>query len=467
MTKVRDSLISRLKRGLGAQGFSQLVQVFIRLVEVPLLLGFWGSRLYGEWLMIAAIPAYLALSDGGFAGAASREMAMRSGVDDRVGAVAVFQSTWALLLTLSAGVLLVGTIIVGTVPLGIYLGLEAISPVSIKVVLLLLLVHVLIGFQGGLLYGGFWYLGRYPSGMTWATITQLLEFTGLAGAVVIGGGPVEAAVGYLSGRLLGTVLLWAALHRVTPWLSYGFGRASIGEIKRLAVPAFASLAFPLGNALNIQGLRLVVGLALGPAAVAVFTSIRTLTRLAIQPTSVINRLMEPEMGRAFGKGDNDLFARLFAHSCQASAWLCLAACFALAISGNWLLPFWTGNKVEMDWSLFLLLLATTAVNATWYTALMVPYATNRYGRIAAFYSCVYGGAAFVLAYASANHFGFNGVGAALLIVEIVMAAYVLSVALRLSGQLWVEWIRVIVHPPWWIFKCGLDVTSISAPKGNA
>ena len=74
-----SSLRGRLSRGLGAQGFSQVVQILIRLGEVPLLLHFWGTQLYGEWLMLTAIPAYLAIADGGFTGAASREMSMRSG----------------------------------------------------------------------------------------------------------------------------------------------------------------------------------------------------------------------------------------------------------------------------------------------------------------------------------------------------------------------------------------------------
>jgi hypothetical protein len=79
MTNDDRALMSRLTKGLGAQGYSQAVQIFIRLAEVPLLLGFWGTQLYGEWLMLAAIPAYLAIADMGFAGVASREMSMRSG----------------------------------------------------------------------------------------------------------------------------------------------------------------------------------------------------------------------------------------------------------------------------------------------------------------------------------------------------------------------------------------------------
>jgi hypothetical protein len=198
-----------------------VVQIFIRLAEVPLLLSFWGTQLYGEWLMLSAIPAYLSISDGGFAGAACREMTIRSGAGNRNGTLTVFQSTWALLIIVSVvtGLLAIG--FVQIVPLEDWLGFSAMENLEARIVLLLLVVHVLTGFQSSLLNGGFWVAGCYPSGMYLITVTQFLEFAGLAVAVASGGGPVQAAAGYLAGRLLGTALMWVGQRRVSPWLRYG------------------------------------------------------------------------------------------------------------------------------------------------------------------------------------------------------------------------------------------------------
>ncbi len=62
---IGTGLKDRLLKGTGAQAFGQGVQIFIRLAEVPLLLAFWGTQLYGEWLMLAAIPVYLSIGHGG------------------------------------------------------------------------------------------------------------------------------------------------------------------------------------------------------------------------------------------------------------------------------------------------------------------------------------------------------------------------------------------------------------------
>ena len=253
MTSGDNALISRLTKGLGAQGYSQAVQIFIRLAEVPLLLGFWGTRLYGEWLMLAAIPAYLVIADGGFAGVASREISMRSGAGDRRGALALFQSTWLLLLLVSLGLGLLAFIAVRVVPLTEWLGLKVMDPATVKQVTLILVAHVLVAFQAGLVYGGFYCEGRYATGMALYTTMQLMEFGGLALAVALGGGPIEAAFGYLAGRIGGLFLMRLGLYRATPWLRFGWRVATLGDVRRLVVPAFASLAFPRGECAQHPG----------------------------------------------------------------------------------------------------------------------------------------------------------------------------------------------------------------------
>jgi len=447
MHPLGSSLYRRLAKGLGAQGFGQAVQVFIRVAEVPLLLGFWGSQLYGEWLMLSAIPTYLSISDGGFATAACREMTMRSGAGDRRGALAVFQSTWLLLIAVSiaAGLLVFG--FVEMAPLEGWLGFSALKGLEIKIVLLLLVTHILVGFQGGLLNGGFWVAGKYPRGMTLQALTQLLEFGGLAAAVALSGGPVQAASGYLVGRIVGTGLMWIGQRRACPWLRYGFANASFSELRQLAGPALASLSFPLGNALNIQGIRLVVGFALGPPAVALFTPLRTLSRLAMQPRAIINRLIQPELGFAHGAKNFGLFRRLFARSCQLALWGCLAALLAVGVGAHWIFPAWTDGNLPMDWPTYTLLLAGVLVNSIWYTALMIPYATNRHGRIAIWYALIYGGSAFGLAYLGAISAGLAGAALTLLLVETVMAAIVLRASLRMAQMGLGHWARLVSRPP--------------------
>ena len=460
MTKRDKALLLRLTKGLGAQGYSQVVQIFIRLAEVPLLLGFWGTRLYGEWLMLAAIPAYLAICDGGFTGAASREMSMRSGAGDRTRALAIFQSTWLFLLPCSLFFGSLAFVAVETAPFREWLGFEVMDLATVKLVTLLLATHVLVGFQTGLVYGGFYCEGHYAMGMVLSTTMQMIEFGGMALAVVLGGGPLEAALGYLGGRIGGFFLMRLGLHRATPWLRYGWREATLGEVRRLAAPAFASLAFPLGNALNIQGMRLVVGLILGPPAVVGFSALRTLSRLSMQPSAIISRLIEPEMASAYGGNRTDDFRRLSTRSCQVALWMSAVTGIALVVLGEKVLGIWTHSKVAMDWTLYTLLLLSAVANAIWYTALMAAYATNRHIKVALVYTVVYGAAAFSLAYIFTGISGLAGAGLALLLTELAMAPYVLLKTFQLTGESLASWLDQVARPPWFLFRRVRDVSVI-------
>lgn len=76
---------NRLIKGFAAQRFAQAVSLIIQVGSIPLLLHFWGSFLYGEWIILSTVPSYFALSDLGSADTASTEMTMRIARGDRVG----------------------------------------------------------------------------------------------------------------------------------------------------------------------------------------------------------------------------------------------------------------------------------------------------------------------------------------------------------------------------------------------
>jgi O-antigen/teichoic acid export membrane protein len=439
-------VVQRMRRGLASQAFGQVVHLFIRLAEVPLFLTFWGAERYGEWLVIAAIPASLAIADIGFTSTTQREMTMRIGAADRQGAIAAFQSTWVLLVILSVVLLATAGVATHFLPVGTWFNLKSMQGGMLPFVVLLLMAHVLVTFQCGLIYGGYSCEGRYGRGIFLSTIMYLLDFAGLALAVALGGGPVEAAAGFLAGRVAGLLLFLYDLPKVAPWLRFGWDSASRQMLWRLVRPSVSSMLFPLGDALNTQGMRLVVGMILGPTAVAVFVSIRTLCRSAMRPAIVMIHLIEPEIARAYGAGRRDLVRLLLTTSSQITLWAVMPICVALWFFGEPLLDLWTRGQIRLDAPLYISLLLASAANGIWFTALMVPYATNRHERIALMLLAVSAGQLLV-AIALMPDFNLAGSGVAVLVAELTMALVVLPTAFRLSGATFWNWLAAIVHPP--------------------
>ena len=95
----------RFIHGLGATALGPIVTILVQVIGVPIFLHAWGLKLYGEWLVLSAIPSYLAFSDVGFGNVAANDMTMRVASGDRRGALETFQSTWLFISFTSLTVL--------------------------------------------------------------------------------------------------------------------------------------------------------------------------------------------------------------------------------------------------------------------------------------------------------------------------------------------------------------------------
>src|SRR5215203_4839464 len=96
-----STLRGRFLKGSGSNVFVTTQVAVIQLVSVPLLLHFWGKELFGEWLVLSAVPMYLVLSSIDVIVGGGNEMTMLVATGRRREALGVFQSVWALTLSLS------------------------------------------------------------------------------------------------------------------------------------------------------------------------------------------------------------------------------------------------------------------------------------------------------------------------------------------------------------------------------
>jgi O-antigen/teichoic acid export membrane protein len=408
-----------------------------QLAGVPILLHFWGTQLYGEWLILFAIPAYLSMTDLGFSQSAANDMTQRVARGDHSGALHVFQSLVVLVLVSAIVGLLIVTGILNLVPLDAWLPFVAISGDAARWILWLLAAEVLVKLTEGVSHAGFRASGAYPLHTSIYYTTLFLQHAGIWLLATLGFGPIAAATVFLVVRAVVTPAVAVLLVRRHSWLRYGLANARVSELRRLAKPAMANIGFPLAQALNIQGMVLVVGAVLGPLAVVTFSALRTLTRLALQAVLTVSHAAEPELALAYGAGDHALLRRLYIQVVRAGLWLALAVAVALSLGGNWVVATWTHGKVAMNSSLFHWLLATAVAGGLWYSGLIVLKAGNLHIRAACIYA-LSAGLAVTLAYAAmAMTQRLETAGMTLLLIDAAMAAYTLRAAARVCREsLW-------------------------------
>jgi O-antigen/teichoic acid export membrane protein len=426
------SLKRRLIAGFGANTFSRLSTTLTQIFSVPVFLGHWGVHLYGEWILLNTIPSYLGLSDVGFGSVAGNEMTMLAAAQDFDQALVVFQSVWVLttVITSLLGLLLLATVWV--LPLGGWLHMHAISGGDARLIVLLLGLAVLLGMQETLFQAAFRCVGKYPLGTMAKSVVVLAAFLSTMVGVGLHLGPVPVAALYVAVNAVGVFALWILLKREVPWIRFGIRHAEWAVIRRLTGPAISFMSFPLVNALNLQGILVVIGYVMGPIAVVTFNTARTISRSAAQGMNLINNSIWPEMSAAFGIGAMDVARMLHRRACQISLLLCLSITLGVAFLGDWIWKIWTVGKVPTDPVLLNIMLLQMVVSAFWFTSSVVPMAINQHQRMARAMltaTCL----ALVLAWVLMHVplLGLRGAAIALVAGDLFTAVYVLRESLRL------------------------------------
>jgi O-antigen/teichoic acid export membrane protein len=417
------TVMRRIVAGLGANAFGQFVHVLIQLLSIPLFLRRWDTATYGVWLMLSATPAYLAMADVGMVTTAGNRMTMAMGRGDASSANVIFHSA----LALTGGVCLALAVLI--VPICLWCPLPGVTAFDERVALAALSIGVLIALFGGLTEAVFRATGRYPIAAFLYSLIRLGEWGGWLLGLWLAGSFAAVALSGLAIRLIGTVVAIAWAGRRSQGLSWGLRDARRVEVRAMVRPSISFMAFPLANAMSLQGITLLVGRLFGPAVVAEFNAYRTLARVAVQLTSMFSLALWPEFSRLFGHGAASAVRSLYRRAELLGAGAAIGLSLALYWVGPWLLRIWTHGVIGFEPVVMGLLLAYAAVAGLWHVPRTLLMATNQHIDLAR-WSLAAGVAVLALALLTGRQMGLQGVGLAMLITEAVLAA----VCVRLVHQ---------------------------------
>lgn len=432
----------RIGRGLAANGFGMSITLVVQLVSVPVLLAAWGVPAYGEWLVLSAVPTYLALSDLSFSSVAGNSMVMHVAQGNRADAVTLGRRLWSI-VTVMTVIAVLAAVAIALVFGGVFGSGAAIPASDARIVLVALFLQVAVGNQYGVLDAWYRAGGRYPLGATLRQLGRLLESAALIGAVLLGARPGTAAVALLAGSVAGFGVSYVVLRRAVPWSTFRPEFPHLETFRELLAPGVAFMAFPLGIALSFQGMTIVVGAMLGAAAVAVFSTTRTVTRAVPQVLSAIGVSIWPEMSRSVGAGDLAKARAILRRATQLSMFVSVTLVVVLAAAGPSIIRWWTRGSVDPPPELLNLLLFGVSCNTIWSVASIALAATNRHKRMAVVY-LVGTVAALLVAVPLTATFGVTGAALALLAIDVAMVTYVLRAALRVIDDAPGEFLRSLL-----------------------
>ncbi len=436
----------RLILGFVSNWISRLAGTIIQLVQVPVFLHFWSVPLYGDWLLVNAIPTYLGFSNIGFGSVAGNEMTMLMGRKDQEGALRVFQSCWWLIVILCSAVTVLFVTAIYLLPIARWLHLNEMTQTDAKWVIFWLGLSVLFGQLEQLIGAAYTCVGRYPYGTFIKSVIVLIAFAVMLVPVILGQGVRATALALSAANAIGTLVFCIMMRRDIPWVRFGWEHARFSEIRRLSGPAIAFMGFPIGNALNLQGTLLAVGHVLGSADVVVFATARTVSRVALQMVQMVNTTFWPELSISFGAGNFALVRSLHRRSCQMALGIAIVLIATMMTIGPWFLTHWTAHKVPPSPRLLFLLLVTVFLYSFWSTSSTLLTAVNRHKRLSLNYMFATGVTILVTA-EMAKRYGLLGAAGSLMLSELIMDVYVLPASLRLSQDTWGGFLHSMLDIP--------------------
>jgi len=420
-------LRARVLASMGALLVGQGVTAGIQLLSLPLFLHFWDAAQYGKWIMLTAVPAYFSMSDAGMLPVAANRISMLRAGSDPTAANVVFQSALALVLT---AIVVIG----GGSALFLALLDSSVLDSDSRIALWLLIVATLLSLFGGLYEAGFRAFGSFAQSVLYSNAARALEFCTMGLGLAIGGTFTDAALGLLAGRAVGSLVIGAHCRNAFPDLRWSLEHASLAELRNLLRPALTFMAFPLGNALSIQAITLVVGSLFGTVLVATFNTYRTLSRLVLQLVSTLGNALWAEFSRLYGAGNQPTLLNVYRRGLVLGGVISLTCSLAMVPLAPLLLKWWTHGKIGFDAQVFVLFALVTLIGGLSTVPRVLLLSTNTHSRLGIFYLGL-SSASVLVTYATGKVLGPSGAVLASAALEAAMLFLTVSLAKRMLSDM--------------------------------
>jgi O-antigen/teichoic acid export membrane protein len=255
---------------------------------------------------------------------------------------------------------------------------------------MLLLASGSVGFVGQLHSGHFILARRAALGNNVNNVFSIVRMLSISAALLLTGDPVVIASLVFSLSVFNNliiVLLARHLLKVDGQYVTDQTARSVEQwwsTARIILKKGLSF-FTIGSIWQVilfQGITLVVRIAMGPESVALFNTLRMLSRSVNQFISMIYATIFPELQAELCSGNIDRGGKLFRLAVGSSVLLGISGFFVLAVFGVPFYKFWTRSELSVPILAWFILIAGIPFNSLWWTMSMVFRAVNQPERVA-------------------------------------------------------------------------------------
>jgi O-antigen/teichoic acid export membrane protein len=349
----------RLFWSFNAQFLSLAQRVAQQILLIPVLVTYWGTDRYADWIVILSAVNFLTICDFGLQIYFGNELLMTwtrgdEGAYRRTRAVAM--GCYAVVLSIVATGFC-ASLYLWHWPLR--LGLHEMDPGAALSVTVLLAISTLTTIPLGAVTSIYRAQGHYSRGTTINAIFDSLRGFGTCAVAFLGGSQLHAAILYISVALFSWFIVLVDQNRQYKESALHISLPSPHEFKTISQNALFYFIPILATPTFVNAPILIMGaLQISPELIVGFTVCRTIIGLAKQIMQQISMAVGVEISREHTAKNEEITTKIFVHASRFSSGLAGMICGFIIIFAASAIAIWTRRQVYYDPSMMMTFIVT-------------------------------------------------------------------------------------------------------------
>ena len=369
------------KKRIIKTGIAAIIQKIVKIAEqlllIPFFIKFWGASYYGEWLTLTIIPSFLALSDFGFGSATANTFLLKFASGEEEEAANVAKTGYRILSLLIVSAILLSIIIILILNYFKLFNSSSITSKEAMIAIVFLLGSKIINFYQQLFEAYFRAARRANLSINFQTLISVINI--IAGIVVLlNGGKIVsyALTAFIISLILNPLYILSA-KKVLGLHKKHKGVFVKKEVRTLIHKGFGYFLAPIWQAIYFQGSSFIVRLVLGPVAVTIFNTVRTIIRSSSQAFSMLVIAVYPDFQFEIGAGNKLKAKKIFSDLLGLNISIAILSMSFLALFGRDLYSVWTHKALHVSLDMWIIFVSSIILYALWFTFSFIFEALNK------------------------------------------------------------------------------------------
>ncbi len=290
--------ISRVIRTFSAHSYGQIITIISTLAGPTVAVAYWGAEGFGYWVSLSALAQFFSLSDLGASTALANQLCLKSNrsIED------AHRLTRNVIINyVKKAVISLAIILAVAFLLALYYSYHVATQSAFILAFTFSALAFSAAFQPAIgIYNAAWrFIGRNEVGIFISNTTRLLEFLMIIGIALLGKPMLIAAIAAALFKILISLIMY---FHIPSLIKQGKDIQILNqntqthiELNKLTKAGHGFTLISLSQQLTLHGPILLISAILDPVQAAVFAACRTLSRLPVQPLSVLLASLNPEL----------------------------------------------------------------------------------------------------------------------------------------------------------------------------